>query len=315
MMLKKDIFVTILFLICISGNAQHIITKIPDTTSNWKSENKVGFDVSQISFINWNAGGNNSISGLFKGNFKRDYNADLLHWKNELIIRYGVNKQESQEIRKTDDQFEINSTVSFRNDTISNWFYAGKLNFSTQFYSGYAYPNTQQAISGPFAPAYFFLGIGAEYFKKEKNLKIYLSPLTQKTTIVLNQRLANEGAFGVDKAQFDSTGALVLKGKNFRTEVGFLATNEWRTEVYKNMLLENRISLYTDYLNNFGNIDINWQLQLQMTVNEYVKASIGTQIIYDDDIKTKKQVEGSQVSSGAKIQLKQILGIGFVYQF
>ena len=314
-MFKKEIVAIAFFCIGSWGFAQQIITKLPDSTTNWKSENKVGLDISQISFVNWNAGGNNSISGLIRGNFKRDYKADLFHWKNELIIRYGINKQEAQEVRKTDDQFEINSTVSFRNDTISNWFYAGKLNFNTQFYNGYAYPNTSTAISGPFAPAYFFLGIGAEYYKKEEKLKIYLSPLTQKTTMVLNQRLANEGAFGVEKATFDSNGILISEGRNSRTEVGILVTNEWQTEIYKNMLFENRISLYSDYLNNFGNIDVNWQLQLEMTVNEYVKASIGTQIIYDDDIKTKKQVDGKQVITGPRIQLKQILGIGFVYEF
>ena len=52
-----------------------------------------------------------------------------------------------------------------------------------------------------------------------------------------------------------------------------------------------------------------------MTINEYVKASLGTQLIYDDDIKTKKQVDDVQVTSGPKIQLKQIMGIGFVYEF
>lgn len=314
-MIKKSILLIISFFIFQSGFSQIIRTKLPDTISNWKSKNKVGFDISQISFVNWNAGGNNSISGLLKGNFKRDYEADKLNWSNELIMRYGINKQEGQELRKTDDQFQLNSTVAFRNDTISNWFYAGKLNFNTQFYNGYAYPNNDISISAPFAPAYTFLGIGAEYYKKEEKLKFYLSPLTLKNTLVLNQRLANEGAFGVEKATYDLEGNVIMKGKKSRTEVGILITNEWETEIYKNIMLDNRISLYSDYINNFGNVDVNWQIQLEMTVNEYVKASLGTHLIYDDDIKTKKQVDNVQVLSGPKVQLKQIMGIGLVYEF
>mgnify|MGYP003478088329 FL=1 len=298
-----------------NGFSQIIRTKLPDTISKWKKENKVGFDVSQIAFVNWNAGGNNSVAGLFKGKFKRDYIEDRYSWKNELIIRYGINKQEGREIRKTDDQFQINSTFSHREDTISKWYYAGKFNFNTQFYNGYAYPNNDVAISAPFAPAYFFLGIGAEYYNKEEKLKFYLSPLTLKNTLVLNQRLANEGAFGVNKALFDATGNIIRKGKKSRTEIGILLTNEWEVEIYKNIIFENRLSLYSDYINKFGNIDINWQLQFEMIVNEYVKATIGTNLIYDDDIKLKEEENFIQVIKGSRIQLKQILGIGFEYSF
>jgi hypothetical protein len=288
---------------------------LPDTISYWSKENKVGLDISQITFVNWNAGGNNSISGLIKGQFIRTYTKENIHWKNELIMRYGINKQESQEVRKTDDQFAFNSTFGYKRDTISNWYYAGKFNFNTQFANGYAYPNVDLAISRPFAPAYAFLGIGAEYSRKDLNLNFYLSPLTQKTTMVFDQRLANQGAFGVEKAVYDEFGTLIREGKNIRNETGILVTNQWKREIFENINFENRIALYTDYINNFGNIDIDWQIQLDLTVNQYVKANIGTHLVYDDDIKSKQEEGGVQVVKGPKIQLKQLLGLGVVYQF
>jgi hypothetical protein len=52
-----------------------------------------------------------------------------------------------------------------------------------------------------------------------------------------------------------------------------------------------------------------------MTVNQYVKANIGTHIVYDDDIKSKEEESGVQVIKGPKVQLKQLLGVGVVYQF
>ena len=232
-----------------------------------------------------------------------------------MIARYGINKQEKQDVRKTDDQFQLNSTFGYRTDTISNWYYAGTFNFNTQFANGYAYPNTDLAISKPFAPAYTFLGVGAEYSRKDLNLNLYLSPLTQKTTMVFDQRLANQGAFGVEKAIYDEFGNLVREGKNVRNETGILITNQWKKEVFKNINFEHRIALYTDYMNNFGNIDVDWQLQLDMTVNQYVKANIGTHVVYDDDIKSKEEEGGVQVVKGPKVQLKQLLGVGVVYQF
>ncbi len=314
-MLKKISLFGLLFFVYQSNFGQLINTELPDTISYWSKENKVGLDISQITFVNWNAGGNNSISGLVKGQFIRTYTKENIHWKNELIMRYGINKQESQEVRKTDDQFAFNSTFGYKRDTISNWYYAGKFNFNTQFANGYAYPNVDLAISRPFAPAYAFLGIGAEYSRKDLNLNFYLSPLTQKTTMVFDQRLANQGAFGVEKAVYDEFGALIREGKNIRNETGILVTNQWKREIFENINFENRIALYTDYINNFGNIDIDWQIQLDLTVNQYVKANIGTHLVYDDDIKSKQEEGGVQVVKGPKIQLKQLLGLGVVYQF
>lgn len=315
----KKIFLLIFccfFLTINQGSAQIIKTQKEDTISFWKKSNKVGLDISQIAFLNWNAGGNNSVSGLLKGKFIREYSKKNVNWKNELITRYGLNKQQDQGIRKTDDQLQFNSTFGYRKDTISNWFYSTKLTFTTQFYNGYNYPNTDDAISRFMAPAYVFLGVGAEYERKELNLNIYISPLTQKTTLVLDRNLANQGAFGVNPAVYDPvSGEIIREGKKSRTELGFLLTNQWEKEIWKNISVEHRLSLYTDYLNNFGNIDVDWQILMEMTVNEYVKANLGTHLVYDDDIKAKEEIDGEQVTVGPKVQLKQILGIGLTYTF
>jgi len=293
----------------------------PDSTiikevSHWEKKNIVGFDLNEIAFVNWSAGGNSAISGLIKGTFTRKYENGNLKWLNELIVRYGVSKQDGVELRKTDDALQINSTFGYRKDTTSSWFHTAKFNFNTQFTSGYAYPNTDLAISKPFAPAYIFLGVGAEYNNKKKNLQLYISPLTMKNTLVLDQRLADQGAFGVDKAIYDPiTGELIREGENSRTELGFLFTSNYKTQVFSNINLENKLSLYSDYINNFGNIDVDWQLQLDFIVNKYVRANINTHLIYDDDIKAKEEIDGVQVTVGPKIQLKQMLGVGLIYSF
>lgn len=305
----------ILFFVNLSFSQDIIITKLPDTITHWKIHNKVGLDIAETAFKNWNAGGTNAISGLVKGNFTRSYHYQNLKWHNELIVRFGVNKQDGERIRKTEDQMQLNATFGYQRDTISNWFYSTKFNFNTQFTDGFSYPNTDKAISKFFAPAYVFFGVGTEYFNKNEKLNLYFSPLTQKTTLVLDQRLANEGAFGVDKAQYDGNGNLVVKGKKIRTELGILITGKHKTEIYDDVFIENRVVFYTDYLNNFGNIDVNWQMQLDLVVNKYISANIGTHIIYDDDINAKKEVDGKQLTLGPRLQLKQLLGVGMMYEF
>ncbi|MDI1257381.1 MAG: DUF3078 domain-containing protein [Flavobacterium sp.] len=302
-----------------SQTKDSIVITPPDTIkikiSNWKAKNTIGFDLSEIAFLNWSAGGVSSVSGLLKGNFSRIYDRENIKWGNELIVKYGVNKQDGIEFRKTDDQLQFNSTVGYRKDTLSNWYHSAKFNFNTQFTNGYAYPNTDVPISKPFAPAYTFLGVGAEYSNKAEKINVYISPLTMKNTLVLDQRLANQGAFGVEKAVYDADGVLIREGKKSKTELGFLITSHFKREIFKNITFENRLNLYSDYINQFGNIDIDWQAQLDLVVNEYVRANIGFNLIYDDDIKAKEERAGEQITVGPKIQLKQTLGIGMVYNF
>jgi hypothetical protein len=314
-------FTCILFLFSTNTFSQKIITTVipvtsdNDTLSHWIKKNKIGFDISEIAFVNWNAGGTSSISGLLKSKFNREYTTDNYNWANELIMRYGLNKQDGVELRKTEDAFQFNSTLGYRKDTLSNWYHTAKLNFNTQFTNGYSYPNKEISVSKPFAPAYIFLGLGAEYTTEKKDEMLYLSPFTSKITFVLDQRLANLGAFGVVKAIYDLNGNLISSGEKSRVELGFLLTAYYKKEVFKNIIFENRLSLYSDYINNFGNVDIDYDMALDLTVNAHIRTNIGLHLIYDDNIKAKEEIDGVQVTVGPKTQLKQVLGVGATYEF
>lgn len=306
----------LIFFPFISYSQEPTPAAIKDSLSHWDRKNTVGFDLNEIAFVNWSAGGVNSVTGLLKGQFTRIYRKDNIKWGNELIMRYGLNKQEKVEWRKTDDVLQFNSTFGFRKDTITKWYHSAKFNFNTQFTNGYAYPNTNLAVSKPFAPAYTFFGVGAEYSDRVEKLNFYLSPLTMKNTMVLDRRLANQGAFGVKPAVYDPlTGELLEEGHRSRTELGILVTSHLKREIFKNINLENRLSLYTDYFNKFGNIDVDWQFLLDLVVNEYVKANIGVHMIYDDDVKLKQEIDGEQVTRGPRLQIKQMLGVGLEYKF
>ncbi|PZD79645.1 DUF3078 domain-containing protein [Mesonia sp. K7] len=283
--------------------------------SLWEKVNRFGLDISEVAFVNWNAGGSNSVSGLLNVDVKRIYKQKNFRWNNELIFRYGINKQKEQELRKTDDHFEVNSTFGYRQDTLSNWYTSAKFNFITQVSNGYNYPNTEDEISTIMSPANTFLGVGTEYNLDEKNLNLYISPMTVKSTIVLDQELANAGAFGVTPAVLDEEGNVVQEGENTLTQLGFLFTNEYQAEIFENIGVQHRLSLYTDYLNNFGNVDVSWELNLNFQVNDYVLAKLGSHLKYDDDVKIQEPNEdGELVDMGSRIQWKQQLGIGVIVE-
>ncbi|SEH74775.1 Protein of unknown function [Paenimyroides aquimaris] len=289
------------------------LSPIRSELSFWKKTNSVGLDINQGTFSNWSAGGYSSVSGIVKGDFSRNYEKGRTVWQNELKVRYGLNKQENVELRKTDDVLSINSSFGYKSSVKSNWYYSAKMTLNTQMANGYAYPDVENPISRAFAPAYLFVGIGSEFFKN--NFKAYISPLTLKSTLVLDDVLANKGEFGLEGGVFDENGNLLKAGRKSKNELGFLFTTEWNKALMKNVSLKNNLTLYTDYLNNFGNVDVDWQLMLEMKVNSLLKATLGGHLIYDDDIKNKRDVDGVQITEGPRVQFKQLLSVGLVYNF
>lgn len=288
---------------------------VPTTgrTSFWESVNKFTLDLSEVAFVNWNAGGANSISGLYGMNIARTYRNVGFRWDNQFRFRYGINQQEGQELRKTDDDLEFSSSFGYEVSKNSRWFYTGKFRFKTQVARGFNYPDTEASISEFMAPGYVFLGVGAKYVESNEKFELYLSPLTQKSTFVLNQRLANQGAFGVRGAVRDSQGNMIKEGKTSRNELGILITNELEQKIFDSTSLISRLSLYTDYINNFGNVDVDWELIFEFDINHFMRASLGAHIRYDDDIKIRKEAsDGTPEDGGTAIQLKQQLGIGVV---
>ena len=56
----------------------------------WIKSNNVGIDVSEVTFVNWNSGGSNSISALANAESNMNYRDKYFSWKNKLVIRYGI---------------------------------------------------------------------------------------------------------------------------------------------------------------------------------------------------------------------------------
>ncbi|MBP9602113.1 MAG: DUF3078 domain-containing protein [Lutibacter sp.] len=317
--MKLKFLIFSLFLVSTALQASMIDSLVvqKDSVNYWNSINKVNMLFTQNSFVNWSAGGNNSIAGILKIKLNRNFKNNHTTWFNELKANYGLNKEANRELRKTEDLFELNSTFGYRKNVKSNWYNSAKFNFKTQYTNGYKYPNTDKPISRLFAPAYMFLGVGSEYSDKANNFKLYLSPLTNKTTFVFDKRLAAEGSFGVRAATYNVEGVLIEEGERVKMEFGMLATGEWKTEIMTNIQMANKLAIYSDYLNNYGNVDFDWELNFDLTINKYVTANIGSHILYDDDVKHKEDIDndGKLDILGPKIQLKQLLGVGFQYNF
>ena len=169
------------------------------------------------------------------------------------------------------------------------------------------------------APAYLTIALGMDW-KPVDYFSLFVSPATGKYTFVMNQTLADAGAFGVEGAQYDAAGMMTSKGKKFRPEFGASLVAKFQKDIMKNVNLKTGVTFFNNYTDkntaNRTNVDINWDLALTMKVNKYISASIITLLIYDHDIDIK-QVDAFGVTTGVgpRTQYKQVIGVGFSYKF
>jgi|GEM_PF-2586354 len=68
----------------------------------------------------------------------------------------------------------------------------------------------------------------------------------------------------------------------------------------------------SNYLDQPENIDVNWDLALNMKINDFLSANFQSTLIYDHDILLPVDNEGTK---GRRIQLKQLPGVGLSYNF
>jgi hypothetical protein len=319
--MKKIVLLLAMFiiLICTSYSQtteaeNQLRTQSSDSTEGWKKGGVISLNLSQTSLTNWAAGGQNALAANGLASLFANYKKDKSIWASSLDIGYGILKQgKDEDLFKTDDKIDLLS--KYGRQAIKKWYYAALLNFKTQMTAGYNYPNDSVKISGAFAPAYILGSLGMDY-KPNDDFSMYISPVTSKITIVIDQNLANSGAFGVAPADTNSNRVLVSEGKKARFEIGGYIRMEYRKNLMENISILTRLDLFSNYFNNPQNIDVNWETLLTMKVNKYISATLSTNLIYDDDI----DIAGDSNNDGIieyvpMTQFKEVLGIGFSYNF
>ena len=265
--------------------------------TNWKTNGNAIFLINQSSFSNWTSGGQSSVSGTLKINYNLKYFDNGWAWDTKILSAFGLNKISGSDfLKKTDDRIEINSVVGkkFNNNLIGKWSYSSFFNFQTQFAKGYRFGkdtngnSIRTEKSRFFSPATTQLGIGL-YWKKDQNFWINVAPMTGK--LILVNRLFtknlndNQSYFGVKQ------------NGNSRFELGASVRSFYKTEIYENITLENRLSLYSDYLDKPKNIDFDYTLNVTMKVNKFISTNLVFQFVYDDnEIK--------------RMQIREVLGVG-----
>lgn len=255
-------------------------TQPADTIKAWQSKGNFSLLLNQSSFSNWQAGGENNISGTAGINYDLNYKKADWTWDNKIIASYGLVKTNNSPFeKKTDDRLEINSLLGKKAG--GYWSYSFFMNFKTQITKGYIYGKDtlgreiRDENTRFISPGYLTFGPGM-LWKKDDNLKFNLSPLTSKLTFV--DKAFTSGIDYVDGEYFG-----VDRGKSMRYELGFYASGYYKLAIMTNVTFENILSLYSNYLEDPQNVDLDYQLNVVMKINRFLSTNISVQTIYDDN--------------------------------
>jgi hypothetical protein len=131
--------------------------------------------------------------------------------------------------------------------------------------------------------------LGVDY-KPKPYLSLFIPPFTERWVFVSNDILSSQAAYGVDT------------GRTSRNEFGAFLSAEFNKDIMTNVTYKARLDLFSNYKNRAGNIDMFWTNVVAMKVNKFLTANIALDLLYDDN-------------AIARLQLRQLLGIGFSAKF
>lgn len=256
-----------------------------DSISNgWTKGGNVALTFNQSAFNHeWTGGGISNIAANVLVNY--DFNlikGDYI-WDNKIIADYGAFKNKGQNnFTKSNDRLELNSTAGKKAKGL--WYYSAYFNFKTQMDTGYI---DGVKASHFFSPAIFQAGPGM-LWKKSDNLHVNISPAAAKMIIVHDEYA---GSFGTDT------------GDTSAFELGASIRGYYKLNLMENISMENLLSLYSNYLEDPQNVDIDYTMNLVMTINKFLSANLTFQAIYDDN------------TNPSGFQIRETFGVGVNYTF
>lgn len=275
----------------------------------------LGLNLSQTALANWAGGGESSVAftTLAKLGSTTEKGPKSIQWGVDAAL--GLLRQQGA-WRKTDDRLALTAQWSTALPSNNQ---KGRLSIlldaRSQFLPGYALvdglPDRNHRISNFLSPGYLVAAAGYAPRPSDRH-QLFVAPFTGKLTVVMDDTLSAAGAFGV------------TPGRKERLELGGYIRWNLTWPLMENVNWTHQLDLFSNFMSNPGNIDINWSGLLDMKVNESLRTTISVQLIYDDDVvlekdpaRTEVNDQGVEVTIPARLgpgtQFKEVLSVGFAY--
>lgn len=283
------------------------LTKIPkkyNVVAPWDLGGNGNLGFTQLYLSNWKAGGRSSFSFLtvLKG-YANYSNDSKLKWENSVEFRNGWIRQggDINQTQKNDDKLELISRLGV--NAFKNWYYSTEIDYKTQFFKGYNYPNDSVPISSFMSPATTFIKLGFDY-KPNKNFSLFLSPITAKNVFVRDTALIDQTKFGVS-----------AHSRSF-WEPGLNIDLRYKIDITPRISYETKYKMFLNYQRPFKKIDVNWENTIVAQLTNRISMTFMLYMLYDSNVTFptgRFEANGTEIFK-PKWQTKELSTIGFSYK-
>lgn len=281
----------------------------------WTQGASIGMDLSQLLQINPKVGAGQNRFGVGGAlNYFAKYKKKRRAWDNTAGWQFGIQRlgtglvalgnTEKIPFQKAIDELRFNTKYGYKAADPSKLFYTADLSFLSQLTKTFkgppAYPGfflsditdldptytEDPLLSQFFSPATITLSVGIDYKVSDK-FGIYYSPLGGKFIIVANDQIAARGVHG-NPVRGTKVDGRYADFDNVDAQMGsLLRMNFASTFAEEKVSLTAALTLYSNYLRDPQNIDVDWANELNVTLWKNFKIGLLLNIFYDHDVKVQ----------------------------
>ena len=284
----------------------------------WKYHSESSFILNQSAMSNWVKGGEGSLSTALDITGYADYNNKALKLSSNNFVRFNFGYIVTRKDGLTKNLDLLETNLKLNHLAFGKVYFSAVLLFKTQIAKGYNYfttvsgKDTSNLVSKFMNPGILTVGLGFDY-KPNKTTSINFSPLSYKGTFVIDPAYYNNR---YDSTRIDQTQYGIPKNKTALNEPGasIMISNELKLN--KTIDIINRLQLFTNYIHNPQNVDVDWEMIATTHLNWFTDVRLNTHLIFDDDTKTSEhnRPDGTEKKT-ARIQFKELVGLSLSFRF
>lgn len=248
---------------------------------------------------NWYQGGNNNLNMLanilYNVKLNPEFHPNLL-FETTAQYKLGMNSAPDDSIHNyniSDDLFQVNSTFGVK--AAKRWYYSLTAQFKTQLLNSFE-TNSHKLRSAFLSPGELTAGIGMTYnyanAKKTCTFDASIAPLSYSLKTCIDR--------DIDPALYD-----IEPGRIIKHSFGSSVELKLFWKICYNISFSSRLFAFTNY----ESAQADWENKLSFDINRFLSTQVYAHVRYDTN--TPK----CEDANWKKLQVKEILSIGFAYKF
>jgi len=245
-----------------------------------------GLNLTEVGFTHWAQGGTNALSYVAGINGKSVHEEAFTSWATTYKLDFGQTKLGPGDIRKTDDEINIESMMIYKFGVHVNPYVAASL--LTQFARGYTYSDPDTAapvqVSDFFDPAYLKQSAGMGWLVSKE--------FQTRLGVALREVITNHFTqYAAQPLESEST--------KIRVQGGLESVTEAEVPVDDNVLFRAKLDLFSPF-KHLSRIVLHGETSLVAKISKYFSTQLAAFFINDPDLSPYTQI-------------KQGLSIGIIY--